>query len=227
MNPQRLALVFLAALLGACATKSAPTAGPAPTASALEAARDAVRSAQAAQAEERSPETYRRAFELLRQAETDTGAAAREAAIRAEGLAHLAAAEARCAPPKPATASPASASGPERIHGEIKQLREENHRLEERTALLQHALEQAEAELIRSRARLKGTETKAEAASAIAEARILMRRLNARSSAAALCRDALAEAARRLAADNYGAAMFFALKAQSIASRALADPPRP
>ncbi len=227
MNAQRLTLVLLTASLAACATKTPPAVAPPATSSALEAARDALRGAQAAQAEERSPETYRRAIELLRQAETGKDASAREAAIRAEGLARLAAAEARCAQPKPAADPPADAASPERTQAELKQLREENRTLEERTALLQHALEQTEAELIRSRARLKGTETKAEATSAIAEARILMRRLSARSSAAALCRDALAEAERRLAANNYGAAMFFALKAQRIASQALASQPRP
>ena len=54
-----------------------------------------------------------------------------------------------------------------------------------------------------------------------------MRRLSARSTAAALCRDSLAKAEKQLDAENYGAAMSFALRAQDIASRALAAQPRP
>ena len=61
-------------------------------------------------------------------------------------------------------------------------------------ALQQQALELTETELIRSKARLKGIETKAEASSAIAEARILLRRLGASSAAAALCQESLAKA---------------------------------
>ena len=186
------ALVFLAG----CASKTPPAAEKAAVPPPLESARAAVREAQAARAEEQAPEAYRAALEYLRQAETGSGAGAREAAIRAEGSARLAAAQV-----------------------ELKQVRE-------RLALTQQALEQAETELIRSKARLKGTETKAEASSAIAEARILLRRLRARSAAATLCQESLVKAEQHLARDNYGAAVFFALKAQDIANRALAGPPR-
>jgi len=186
------ALVFLAG----CASKTPPAAEKAAVPPPLESARAAVREAQAARAEEQAPEAYRAALEYLRQAETGSGAGAREAAIRAEASARLAAAQV-----------------------ELKQVRE-------RLALTQQALEQAETELIRSKARLKGTETKAEASSAIAEARILLRRLRARSAAATLCQESLAKAEQHLARDNYGAAVFFALKAQDIANRALAGPTR-
>ena len=186
------ALVFLAG----CASKTPPAAEKAAVPPPLESARAAVREAQAARAEEQAPEAYRAALEYLRQAEAGSGAGAREAAIRAEGSARLAAAQV-----------------------ELKQVRE-------RLALTQQALEQAETELIRSKARLKGTETKAEASSAIAEARILLRRLRARSAAATLCQESLVKAEQHLARDNYGAAVFFALKAQDIANRALAGPPR-
>jgi hypothetical protein len=186
------ALVFLAG----CASKTPPAAEKAAVPPPLESARAAVREAQAARAEEQAPEAYRAALEYLRQAETGSGAGAREAAIRAEASARLAAAQV-----------------------ELKQVRE-------RLALTQQALEQAETELIRSKARLKGTETKAEASSAIAEARILLRRLRARSAAATLCQESLVKAEQHLARDNYGAAVFFALKAQDIANRALAGPTR-
>jgi len=186
------ALVFLAG----CASKTPPAAEKAAVPPPLESARAAVREAQAARAEEQAPEAYRAALECLRQAEAGSGAGAREAAVRAEGSARLAAAQV-----------------------ELKQVRE-------RLALTQQALEQAETELIRSKARLKGTETKAEASSAIAEARILLRRLRARSAAATLCQESLVKAEQHLARDNYGAAVFFALKAQDIANRALAGPTR-
>ncbi len=225
MTFHRLAPLLLAApLLAGCATKTPPATGPAAVPSPLAAARAALREAEASHADAQAPEPYRRAIESMRQAESGTGAAAREAAIRAEGFARLAVAEARC-PTSPSTA--AGNGSPERAQAELKQLREENRRLEERAALLQQTLDQTETELIRSKARLRGTETKAEAASAIAEARILLRRLNARSTAAALCRDSLAKAERQLELDNYGAAMSFALRAQETANQALAAPPRP
>ena len=229
MTPPRLAHLFLAGVLAAgCAAKTPPTTGPEATPNDLEAARAAVRDARAAHAEERAPEAYRQALKYLRQAETGSGSAAREAAIRAEGSAHLAAAQARCeraasAPPR----APAKGADVERVRAELRQALEENRRLEERVALQQQALELTETELIRSKARLKGIETKAEASSAIAEARILMRRLGASSAVAALCQESLAKAEQQLAADNYGAATFFALKAQDIATRAVAAQPRP
>jgi hypothetical protein len=230
MIPRRLAPILLVTVfVTGCAAKTPPVAGPkAP--GALEAARTAMQDAQTAQAEQLAPEAYQRAVEQLKLAEAGTGSAAREAAIRTEGLAHLAAAEARCRTTAAATAAATAttnAAGLERTQAELKQVREENRRLDERLALLQHALDQTETELVRSKARLKGIETKAEAASAIAEARILMRRLNARSAAASLCRDTLAKAEKWLAAGNYGAAMSFALTAQEIANQALAAPPRP
>jgi len=193
------ALVFLAG----CASKTPPAAEKAAVPPPLESARAAVREAEAARAEEQAPEAYRAALEYLRQAEGGSGAGAREAAVRAEVSARLATAQAG-----------------------MKQAHDENRRLEERLALTQQALEQTETELIRSKARLKGTETKAEASSAIAEARILLRRLRARSAAATLCQESLVKAEQHLARDNYGAAVFFALKAQDIANRALAGPPR-
>jgi hypothetical protein len=219
---RRLAVPFLAGALAAgCASKAPPAAAPGAAPVDLDAARTALKDAQAARAEERAPDAYRRALEYLRQAEQGSGAAAREMAIRAEGWARVAVAEARCT-----RAVPAPSGGDlERAQAELKQAHEEHRRLEERVTLLNQALEQTETELIRSKARLKGIETKAEASSAIAEARILMRRLGARSTAATLCQDSLAKAEQQLAVENYGAAMFFALKAQDLANRALATRP--
>jgi hypothetical protein len=229
MTSPRLAHLFLVGILATgCAVKTPPTTGPEATPNDLEAARAAVKEAQAAHAKERAPEAYRRALEYLRQAETGSGSAAREAAIRAEGSARLAAAQARCETAASAPGrAPANGADLERARAELKQALEEHRRLEERVALQQQALELTETELIRSKARLKGIETKAEASSAIAEAHILMRRLGARSAAAALCQESLAKAEQQLAVENYGAATFFALKAQDIANRARAAQPRP
>ena len=223
MTTDRLACLLLASLLaGGCAAKKVPEPNPRAAPIALEAARAALRDAEAAQAQERAPQTYERALEYLRQAEAGSGSAAEEAAIRAEGSARLAAAESRCA--TSASASPSNGATLERAQAELKRVREENRRLEERVTLLHQTLEQTETELIRARQR--GIETKAEASSAIAEARILMRRLGTRSAAYALCQDSLAKAEKQLAAENYGAAMAFALRAQDTANRTLAAQPR-
>ena len=86
-------------------------------------------------------------------------------------------------------------------------------------------------EIIRTKARLKGIETRAEASSAIAEARILAGRLDpkARAATVSLCNENIAKAEAQLTAVNYGAAVFFATKAQDIAKKATegaADPTR-
>ncbi len=220
-----LGLLLAFVLSTACAAKKPPSPGSSAVPSALTAAREAVKEAATEQAETRAPESYAQALELLRLAEQSSGTAALEAAVRAEGAARLAAAQARCK--KSVAASPANGDELARAQEALKQSQEERRRLEERVALLRQALEQTETELIRSKARLKGIETKAQASSAIAEARILVRRLGARSAAATECDQSLAKAERQLAAENYGAAMFFALKAQDTASRALAAQARP
>jgi hypothetical protein len=214
-----------ATLATACAVKAPPAAGP-DTASQLEAARTAVKEAEDAHAEEKASASYTQARELLQQAETGNGMAAFEAAIRAEGSARVALAEALCAAQEVVTPPPGNGASA-RAQADLKLAREERRRLEERLALVQHALERAETELVRSKARLKGIETKAEASSAIAEARILMRRLGARATAVALCEQSIAKAEQYLVAEYYGAATFFALKAQDLANRALTNPPRP
>ena len=95
-------------------------------------------------------------------------------------------------------------------------------RQEERITLLLRDLELTETEIIRTKARLKGLETKAEASSAIAEARILVGRLDRRTRTATLAsaQQAIAKAEQLLQQENYGAALFFATKAQQIARAA-------
>jgi hypothetical protein len=107
---------------------------------------------------------------------------------------------------------------------------EEQHRLEARVTQLLKELDITETEVIRTKAKLKGLETKAAASSAIAEARILMKRVaNDKSQTVDLsrCQQLLDRAEQQLAVENFGAAAFFALKAQDLLDetrRARADP---
>jgi hypothetical protein len=111
----------------------------------------------------------------------------------------------------------------------LRRAEEEQHRLEDRVELLQRDLEVTETELIRSKARLKGNETKAEASAAVAEAQILASRIaqdKTKASTLARCRESLAKAEEQLGLGNYGAAIFFALKAQDTATRSTQETPR-
>jgi len=111
----------------------------------------------------------------------------------------------------------------------LRKAEEDQRRLEDRIELLQRDLEVTETELIRSKARLKGNETKAEASAAVAEAQILAGRLaqdKTRASTLARTRESLAKAEEQLGLGNYGAAIFFALKAQDTATRSTQETPR-
>ena len=139
-------------------------------------------------------------------------------------------AEARCATlldvvagsaPVPATApAPPVADGEaEKLRARLRRAAEEQKRLEERLAVLQRDLETTETEVIRTKAKLKGIETKAEASSAIAEARILLlRRQDEKKRTANIARaeEKLDRAERQLRDGNFGAAVFFALQAQEL-----------
>jgi len=215
--------VVVAVVLGACASAKVRT----PSHVDLSAARQAVESARKAGAPARAPESFKQAERHLQEAESLAAAKSptSESSLRAQGLGELATAEAQCSVnlTRLTTATPrATPAEIERSNTRIKKIEEDNKRLEERIALLLHDLEVTETEVIRTKARLKGIETKAEASSAIAEARILMGRLDARSSAAtlALCEDSLAKAEKQLQQENYGAALFFAMKAQDAATKA-------
>jgi hypothetical protein len=113
----------------------------------------------------------------------------------------------------------------QRLQARLRKSEEEQRRLEERLAAEQRDLEVTEMELIRTKARLKGLETKAEASSAIAEANILLRRAeNSSGALVTLGQQSLAKAEQQLKEENYGAANFFALKAQDLATRAQDGP---
>jgi hypothetical protein len=201
----------------------------------LSAAQQAVEAARKAGAPAKAPDMFKQAERHLRQAESVGSAKdlTPEKTVRARGLGDLAVAEAHCAvtlarlaTPPPERTGKAPTPQVEQASSRVKKLEEDNKRLEERVALLLHDLDVTETEIIRTKARLKGIETKAEASSAIAEARILMGRLDARAYAATLsmCEDSLAKAEKQLQQENYGAAIFFAMKAQDAATKAHESP---
>jgi hypothetical protein len=224
----RLACLGLVATLGACATS-----GPRPTVN-LAPARAAVEEARQAGAPKTAAESFNDAAQHLKEAErlaAARGHGSREQAIRADGLARLATAEARCAAAAARLASSpkvekekrtSNTADIDRLNARLKRGEDDQRRLEERVALLLRDLELTETEIIRTKARLKGIETRAEASSAIAEARILAGRLDPKGRAAtlSLCNENIAKAEQQLTQVNYGAAVFFAMKAQDIAKKA-------
>lgn len=228
MTHHRWLLLLTAVAVAACRTGGAPHLGV-----DLAPAREALEAARQAGAAEKSPETFSRAANELREAErlVQTGAPRAETqAVRAEGTARLAQAEARGVAAKVnAQRADKGAQEQERLAARLRQAEEEERRLEEQVVLLRHDLEDTETELIRTKARLKGIETKAEASSAIAEARILTRRLDPRTRGATLtrCQELLTKAEQQMQAENFGAAAFFALKAQDMAVRAREAAPPP
>ena len=221
--------LVLGLALGACASAKVKPAAHVD----LTAARQAVEAARKAGAPAKAPDSFKQAERHLQEAESLAAAKdlTAESSARAQGLGELASAEAQCSvnlthlqsgAERAARNAPAEAERSARL----KKMEEDNRRLEERIALLLHDLEVTETEVIRTKARLKGIETKAEASSAIAEARILMGRLDPKTSAATLglCEDSLAKAEKQLQQENYGAALFFAMKAQDAATKAQESP---
>jgi hypothetical protein len=200
-----------------------------PRAVDLSSARQALDAARAGGAAERAPEQLTRAEAYLEEAEALAAGTQAADACRAEGLGRLVVAEASCAEALSRAASddatlPAATASPEaeRLAGRLRRAEDDARRLEERVTVLQRDLEMTETEVIRTKARLKGTETKAEASSALAEARILMRRLadeRARPASLARGQELIARAEELLRQENFSAAAFFALKAQELATR--------
>lgn len=208
------------ALLGlACASSGSGRGKPVD----LTPARQAVEKARQAGAAEKAPDNLRQAEAHLRKAEKQpTAAEAHDDALKAEWLARIATLEAQyaggAAAGAPAAQREARASASE-IAERLRKSDEQRVRQEKRIAVLLRDLEVAETEIIRTKARLKGIETKAEASSAIAEARILLGRLEpkTRADTRANAQQAIDRAEQLLQEENYGAALFFAAKAQQIA----------
>ena len=223
----RCLVSVLALPLGACAT-----AGPAPLRVQvdLEPARKAVEEARQAGAPERAQEPFAKAEGHLKEAE-GLNAAGGEKAREADWLGRLAVVEAQLAAAMAHLSGTdarvgerAAAQETDRLATRLRKANDEQRRLEEKVASLAQALELTEKEVIRTKARLKGNETKAEASSAIAEARILLRRMSDEKgrSAAALARgnEDLTKAEGQLKDENFGAAVFFAMRAQESALKA-------
>ena len=218
--------MLLGTTLLACATAKVT-----PSRVDLEPARQAVEAARQAGAEEKAAAVFTRAVGHLTEAESlatpPAGKTGSERSREVEGLARLALTEAQCAESMARLAGsvgrgeaeglrPAEA---EKLRAQLGRAEEEQRRLEERVTLLQHDLDVTETEVIRTKARLKGLETKAEASSAIAEARILMRRVSeekGRSANLTRCQELLDRAEQQLREENFGAAAFFASKAQEF-----------
>jgi len=206
----------------------------------LDAARAAVKEARDADAPTRAADSFARAEGHLQEAEKLSegreGHHDRRAAARA---ADLAVAEAHCATAlsksvrqvevvttKAAAAAAANTAETDRLSARLRKAEEDQKRLDEKVAALARDLEVTETELIRTKARLKGNETKAEASAAIAEARILAGRLaedKTRSGDLARTQESLGKAEEQLTAGNYGAALFFATKAQDQTMRPAED----
>ena len=185
-------------------------------------ARTAVEEARKAGAPQRAAETFQQAEAHLKEAEglVERGVVGANEAQMVEFLGRLATAEAHCstnlAHLQDLRADDSDASSRLRRAAE-----EERRRLEERVALLQRELELTEVEVVRTKAHLEGIETKAEASSAIAEARILMTRVDARDRATlSRCQELLKKAEEQINENNFGAAVFFARKAQQIVTKA-------
>jgi uncharacterized protein YgiM (DUF1202 family) len=223
------AVLVLAGSLGACASGGKIKVD-------LDPARTAVAEARQAGAPTRSPEAFKRAEAHLGEAEAlEAGRGVRRDRRAAQRAADLALAEARCAAmlsrvlvtteqtTKTAQAQVAASTAEvDRLTARVKKMEEDQRRLEEKIAVLARDLEVTETELIRTKARLKGNETKAEASAAIAEARILAGRLaddKTRTSVLARSEESLAKAEEQLSAGNFGAALFFASKAQDLVVR--------
>ena len=110
---------------------------------------------------------------------------------------------------------------------ELASYRERTAYLEREVKRLQADLHQAEASLVAIESGLRGSHTRADAVSAIAEARISVERAEAqapwRREESREARDKLAEAERQLAAGRSASAVFFASRASRIAKGLLAE----
>lgn len=195
----------------------------------LAPARKAVEEARARAASAEAKECLARAEQDLAGAEKLASTSGAEERSRAAVLASAAVAGAACVDrlevqarrlAVPSAAAATGGSGePEKLRARLRKAAEDQRTLEETLAVLQQDLETTENELIRTKAKLKGIETKAEASSAIAEAQTLILRSGdekVRPTNVARAREKLGIAETQLRGGNYGAAVFFALQAQDL-----------
>ena len=190
----------------------------------LEPARTAVRKARDAGAAEKAGRDLARAEEHLRAAEA---AAKSEEVDRAACLTEMATDAAECAL-RLASVEPEAERLPEppketaetvELQARLRKAEEEHRQLEERVGVLLRDLDLTETEVIRTKAKLQGLETKADATSVIAETRVLFRRsLQQRGRTPSLlrCEELLDRAENMVEENNHGAAVFMALKVQEL-----------
>ncbi len=230
-------LLLLTLPLAACASAGGSATDKPGSPVDLAPVRAALEDARRAGAPQGPDDTFRQAAVHLTDAEVliAAGRLTAERALRVELLGKLAAAEARYAATlaqlekRTVAADQAARSSDAELAARLRRSEEERRRLEERVTLLRRELELTETEVIRTKARLQGIETKAEASSAIAEARILMGRLDANDRATlSRCQELLGEAEQQINENNFGAAVFFARKVQDIVTKAREpSPPSP
>ena len=190
----------------------------------LEPARTAVRKAREAGAAEKAGRDLARAEKHLKAAEA---AAQSEEVDRAACLTEMATDAAECAL-RLASVEPEAERLPEppretaesvELQARLKKAEEEHRQLEERVGVLLRDLDLTETEVIRTKAKLQGLETKADATSVIAETRVLFRRsLQQRGRTPSLlrCEELLDRAEIMVEENNHGAAVFMALKVQEL-----------
>jgi SH3 domain-containing protein len=225
----RLVLALTLVAAAGCATKQ--VAPPAAQPVDLKAARDALELAREAGADERAPDSFGRAQGHLNEAEAlAVDVASHDSRRQSEWLGRLATVEAQCSmqiaqqQEQESDQRSLTTQEVEKRNEKIRRHEGDQRRLEEQVALLKRELDFTETEMIRTKARLKGIETKAEASSAIAEGRILLGRMieekGSRSQDVQRAQEALQRAETLLREENFGAAIFFAQKAQDAAMKA-------
>jgi hypothetical protein len=210
-------VLLLAAASGACASRQGKSSVD------LQPARAAVQKARDAGAAEKAPQELGRAEDRLKEAEATLPKRPQAAAC----LADLVVAEAECASRVSSLQVEVDrlpevqkeAAEADRLSGRLKKAEEDQKRLEERVAVLMRDLELTETEVIRTKARLQGLETKADATSVMAETRVLIRRQQeqrGRTPALVRSQELLDRSEQMVDEGNFGAATFLALKAQEL-----------
>lgn len=218
MFRRRAFTCLLAAPALACASTSDRKVDVAPARAAVERAREAG-------AAEKATETYSRAQGHLKDAETAAGQPRRSQ--QASCLVDLTVAEAECAARLASVQAQADrlpeaqkeAAEADRLAARLRRSEDEQRRLEERVAVLMRDLELTETEVIRTKARLQGLESKADSTSVIAETRVLVRRAQeqrGRTPAIVRSQELLDRSEQMVEEGNFGAATFLALKAQEL-----------
>ncbi|MFI5184693.1 MAG: hypothetical protein ACHQNV_09855, partial [Vicinamibacteria bacterium] len=226
MLPALPALVGLV-MLSACASSGTP-----PPKVDLGPAREAIEAARRVGADKKAPDPLGRAEAHLKEAE-GLAAAARNngAAQEAASLGRLAATEAEWAAslasmpspsPSPRRLDESPGAARNELEARVRHAEEEQRRLEERVGLLLKELELTEQEVVRTKAKIKG-QSKAEASSAIAEARVLLRRMaddKGRNLNLSRCQEVLDHAEQLLSEGDFSSAAFFAMKSQEMMEQA-------